>query len=274
MSRRSLLNITSRKKHDAMAPYTNITATNPAAATFNISGAVMSGNDAGSPIVIPWMSTFWDYSANSNTPAYVVDEASRTAKACYMVGLKENIQVQTSNGIPWEWRRICFCAKGGGSINGVMPPASNTFSIMSETASGWTRTMSAIPASSQIVQLGNLLFRGSGGVDWTDIIVAPIDTSRIDLKYDKTRTITSGNEQGVSRRYNLWHPMRKTLVYDDDEYGGAQTFSYSSVLDKRGMGDYWVIDIFQPRKGSGGGSGVPAPTLTFAPNATLYWHER
>ena len=46
-----------------------------------------------------------------------------------------------------------------------------------------------------------------------------MDTTRVNLKYDKVRRITSGNDAGVIKRFKMWHPMRKNLRYDEDEEG-------------------------------------------------------
>jgi hypothetical protein len=62
--------------------------------------------------------------------------------------------------------------------------------------------------------------------------------------------------------------MNKTLVYDDDEAGGQTSQDYFSVSSKAGMGDYYVMDIFQCPNGNG------SDNLTVSPEATLYWHER
>lgn len=63
--------------------------------------------------------------------------------------------------------------------------------------------------------------------------------------------------------------MNKNLTYDDDENGGDLQSNFLSTLGKRGMGDYWVIDIFGAAPGATAGS-----TLVFAPEASLYWHEK
>lgn len=115
----------------------------------------------------------------------------------------------------------------------------------------------------------NLLFKGAYNTDWNDIILAPVDTTRVDLKYDKTWTICSGNTSGAIKERKLWHPMNKNLVYNDDENGEGEDTSYFSVGDKRGMGDYYVLDVFQA------GTGASASDLlNVFSNSTLYWHEK
>ena len=100
-------------------------------------------------------------------------------------------------------------------------------------------------------------------------MMAKVDSERLTVKYDKTITLASGNEDGFIRKYPRYHRMGKNLVYSDDETGGTQTQSQFSVQAKAGMGDYWVVDIFRPRAGS-----TPSNQLIFSTESTLYWHEK
>ena len=83
------------------------------------------------------------------------------------------------------------------------------------------------------------LFEGAGNVDWADVNSAKVDTRRIDLHYDKTITINSGNSSGVFRTYRRWHPMNKNLVYDDDQDGGKWIHHISPLLTK----GVWVTTL-------------------------------
>lgn len=118
-------------------------------------------------------------------------------------------------------------------------------------------------------QVDAIIFKGAKGVDWNDIIVAPVDTRRITLKYDKTRILRSSNANGTVREAKMWHPMNSNLVYDDDESGDLEASSYSSVESKAGMGDYYVLDLISA--GTGGGT---SDALLIQGNSTLYWHEK
>lgn len=114
-----------------------------------------------------------------------------------------------------------------------------------------------------------ILFKGSQGVDWLDPILAPVDTSRVDLKYDKTQRLCSGNQSGMFKEVKLWHPMNKNLTYQDDESGEVMTTSVFSVDDKRGMGDYMVLDLFSSLLGTS-----TSDILSVTYQASLYWHEK
>jgi len=95
-----------------------------------------------------------------------------------------------------------------------------------------------------------------------------VDTTRVDLKFDRKRMIRSGNAQAVKRTLKHWHPMNKNLVYDDEEVGNSEGTFANSVRDKRGMGDYYVLDMFK--------SVGPTTTgiLSFSAESCLYWHEK
>ena len=97
-----------------------------------------------------------------------------------------------------------------------------------------------------------------------------MDTKRVSLLYDKTVHIRSGNEIGIERNYNRWHPVGKNIVYDDKEEGGETLGSSVSVDSKLGMGDLYILDIID-------GNGVAETTdgsIYFNPETTVYWHER
>jgi len=184
-----------------------------------------------------------------------------------MVGLKEAIEIQVSTGMPWQWRRICFTFKG---------PLGLTYdsgtAIATETSNGWVRVVNQIagdPGGGQQYILFEKLFKGQNTSDWNDVMTAKVDNTRVTLKYDSTVSLASGNEDGFIRKYNRWHSMRKTLVYDDDELGGASTARTLSTEGKAGMGDYYVLDMFRARQGS-----ATTDQLSFRPEATLYWHEK
>lgn len=269
VSRRRILNITSRKKRDVMLPYTNIIdPRNPANTTYTPAAAIFQGNVSGftnEPYVVPWVASARDMDlAGTSTEGQVGDEATRTATSCYIRGLKENIEIQVSDGVPWQWRRLLFTAKG----LQTQFTQSASEQLYAETSSGFRRLINEARGAN-LTALVAVMFRGQGGTDWNDYMTAPVDTRNISLLYDKTRTIASGNEQGMIREFKMWHPVNKTLVYADDQNGGDMSDFPFSTLAKPGCGDIYVVDIFKPRVGAASGS-----QLRFQPSATLYWHER
>lgn len=220
-----------------------------------------------------WIPTAMDLTDQSGGLGRIGEQAVRTASTCFMRGLSEHIRMQTSSDVPWFWRRICFTFKG---------PELNTFSPLDTPTSQQTRYLDT---SNGIQRLGfnelnnntpntinnhdAVIFRGAKGVDWNDIIIAPVDTSRVTLKYDKTVTLQSGNARGIVREFKQWHPMNHNITYADDESGDGETTAFTSVASKVGMGDFYVMDLIQT-----GANGTTTDLLQMVPNSTLYWHEK
>nr|QCX29424.1 capsid protein [Plant associated genomovirus 9]QCX29448.1 capsid protein [Plant associated genomovirus 9] len=269
MSKKRILNVTSEKKRDKMLSFSNSTAASQSGGTtYAQTPAILTGGSA-TPAVFLWCATGRGATTATGGPkGSKFDMSTRTATECYMVGLKECIEIQVDNGLPWQWRRICFTFKGGSNIGGYAPLGSTSYSPATLTSNGYVRVLNQLTAAQQNVFF-RLVMQGSQDVDWNDHLTAKLDTERISVKYDKTCTISSGNEEGVIRKYNKWHPMRHNLMYDDDETGGSVEVNGFSTQSRRGMGDYWIIDIIKPRVGS-----TSANQLLFNCESTLYWHEK
>lgn len=254
-----------------MLTYTNSTAASQSGGTTyssDVSAIVTGGQGVNGAATFLWCATARDNTvSNSGTKGTKYDVSTRTSSACYMVGLKESIEIQVSNGMPWQWRRICFTMKG------TLGLTQNTgFAQSFETSNGYVRVLNQVsgePGGGQQYTLFERLFKGQNTVDWNDVMTAKVDKSRVTLRYDKTCSLASGNDDGLIRKYSRWHDMHKTLVYNDDELGGATNAQSYSTLGRAGMGDYYVLDLFRARTGA-----TSADQITFRPEATLYWHER
>lgn len=202
--------------------------------------------------------------------ANVPTNNARTVLDPYMVGLRESIEIQVTSGVPWQWRRICFTSKRDMSAALGMTGNSKYFTGLSDASARRTiATLAGNRNTGEQYALFELLFQGQNGTDWVDPIVAKTDSTRASIKYDKTMTISSGNEKGVIRKYKRWHSMRKRLVYNGDEQGGDEISGDFSTRDAPGMGDFYVLDLFRARYGA-----TAEDILTFSPQATLYWHEK
>lgn len=226
--------------------------------------------NAASGGVFLWCATARDLTTGADLGT-VSAEPTRTATTCYMRGLSEHLRIQTSTGLPWFHRRICFTYKGIDPFQRQFPNEVAT-PLYIETSSGYSRLMFNSVINSTPTYLSNLqgiLFKGVEGVDWVDYLIAPVDTRRITVKFDKMWTYRSGNANGMVKASKLWHPMNKNLVYSDDEGAGNMTTSHYSVDSKAGMGDYYVIDFFR-----GGTGGSTSDLLRIDINASLYWHEK
>lgn len=204
------------------------------------------------------------------TLAYGPSTSSRTSQEVFMRGLKERIQITTTTGTAWFWRRVCFQRKA--QFNPADVVLGNYVNVDLPTGGGrlqYTMYRSVQPlAPAERAALTAFLFQGNYGDDWYSYTNASVDKLNVSVYFDRTVTINSGNDQGVTRMFNLWHTMNKNMYYNDREVGGdiveKQIFANPGHA---GMGDYYVMDFFT--------NSVPnGDNLTFLPEATLYWHER
>lgn len=264
MTSKRILNLTSRKKKDTMLCVSNTTPTTPSGSTnYQAAPAVLN---AGGTYMFPWICTWRDNGGQGT----IYDDAVRSATTCYMRGLKEKLNLVSNDGTQWLWRRICFTYKGGDFYG----KTASGYTLAVQTANGFQRLVNDINNAGSAGQplrteLLNVMFRGGNTIDWNNVFTAPLNTTRISVKYDKTTSLSSGNAAGKNMIFNRWHPMNKNLVYDDDEDGVETSPGAASTGGKPGMGDYYVIDFFQSGPAASSGS-----QLAFSPEATLYWHEK
>lgn len=279
MSKKRILNVTSRKKRNGMLTYTNQQTT---LVPFTKGPLLLRGGPATNGIpnnigYVMWRPTAMDLTESTGASNTVTNTAQRTSQICFMRGLSEHIRIETNSGNPWFHRRICFASKDGTFLLRSGSDASGTerdqvASGAIETSDGFQRlaaNMLVDTLSNTVLNQKGVLFKGAEGVDWDDVISAPIDTTRVDLRFDKTWIYRSGNERGIVRQHKMWHPMNKNIFYSEDETGDSNTTNDFSVADKRGMGNYHVLDLF-----SQGAQGATTDLLSFRCNSTLYWHEK
>ena len=207
----------------------------------------------------------------SNT---TVEEADRTSTTCFMRGYKEKIRIQTSSSLPWLWRRIVFTTKGDlfHKLSKDEYAPTQTYNGYSDTSIGMARlwfdlSKNASPLTISGIQ--SVLFKGTQNQDWNDLMVAPVDGSRVTILSDKVSKITTGNSNGHFSERNLYYSFNKNIVYDDDESGGGVTTQYWSTNAKPGMGDVYIIDITVPGMG-----GSASDVMNINAHSTLYWHEK
>lgn len=261
-TQKSILNLTSTKKQDTMLGYTNVTAADPAGGNTFLQGpAELLGNNT---YIFPWICSARPALLNGQK-GDTINAAMRTKTTCYMRGLKETISIVTNTGCPWLWRRIVFTMKG----DDLYLLAGNNFTWWRATpANGVVRNIqNAYSETTVLNTLLDRMFDGSEHVDWSDVFNAKTDRKRINVMYDKTIPINSGNTQGTIRNYNRWHGMNKNLEYEDEEYGNVEVTSPFSTKANRGMGDCYVVDIFI-------GAGTASDKLRFSVESKLYWHEK
>jgi len=300
MTNRKILEVASIKKRDVLLPTTNATlnAQIPSQALPAIlaSGATPPPRTPAYTYVIPWIPTFRAPLTTGNTNTTL---QNMTTGRPYYKGLSENITISVTGGIPWQWRRICFTYKGNRLFqrftsptpagdaqyeplqyfkntydqeHGIFRPIYDLASYYGQAGAPNTSTPEALG------QLYRFLFQGNPAqfqdsvttTDWINVMTAKTDNTEVNIKYDKTVSLASGNEEGIQRNYRRYHPMEKTLYYDSFESGNDTAYFPTSTGSKMGMGDYYVVDFFQARYGSDAESG----NLIFDPRATIYWHEK
>ncbi|QIJ55582.1 capsid protein [Marmot associated genomovirus 2] len=267
MTKKRILNTTSRKKRNTMLNYSNTNDTGGAVVGFRQSPAY-TNNSAGMFVFIPTAQPL----VNDST---VADIPSRTATTCYMRGFSERLRIQTSSGCPWFHRRICFTLKGNNVFNTISPLDTTPvrdFAPYIETSNGMQRAWQNVylnNMSNSFTAMYALLFKGALNVDWADPVVAPVDTSRVSLKFDKTWTLHSGNASGIVKERKLWHPMNKNLRYGEDENGKDETSSLLSTSSRQGMGDYYIVDLLFPGQGASA-----TDVISISSVSSLYWHEK
>nr|WIW72170.1 MAG: capsid protein [Genomoviridae sp.] len=247
MTKKKILNVTSEKKRNGMVSMSNTSDTGSSRA-LAVAPLFVNGNNGNAVCV--FNATAQDMNINdSGNIGSKANTSTRTATSCYIRGLSEHLRIETNSAVPWMWRRIVFRTKDAFF--------SSTAKTATEVAAPqfWTDT--------------------SAGMErvWFNLLVnaisAPTDNLRITVMYDKTRIIRSGNNSGVLLTPKMWHGYNGTLVYDDDEDGGAITSAYTSTDSNAGKGDMIIVDYFVSSSAS-----VATDQLKLQSSSTLYWHER
>lgn len=246
-----------------MVTYTNTTAATPALSpNYIVGNAILTG---GRNYMFCWAATARAATTSTGAAGDPNDTAMRTANICYMRGLKERVHIETSSGRAWQWRRICFTLKG--NALSALAETGARFEVLS--SQGTVRVVNNFAGTLGGTAIVDLLFQGQQNVDWASLMSAKTDNTRVEIKYDRCRMLQSGNDNGIIRQVNHWHPMNSTLIYDSEEIGDQEDSARYSVENRQGMGDYYVFDFF-----TAGIGGTSSDQLAFAPEATLYWHER
>lgn len=268
ISRKRILNVSTRKKQDTMLSfYGDARESNPTAQ----GPIVIPASDGGS--CIAWMPSV---RLPAENPALaqptVFDSSTRTSTEIYMRGLKERIEIQTDSSEPWRWRRIVFSFFGKDILQYAGIASSEMGRLDLLTSNGYARFNAKLSPSADVVvnsvhsQLNNKVFKGRLNIDYDNVMNAKTDSNEVKIWYDRTRMITSGNDSGVLKQYHLWHSFNSKFIYDDFEFGGETAGRGFSASNRNSMGDVYVVDYFEPLSATG--------NLRFWPNASLYWHER
>lgn len=250
-----------------MLTYTNTALGADSGSTDYHAGAAELSNNV--LYMFAWMPTARGL-LNGTVTNSIVADAERTATTCFMRGLKESVSLNTFTNEPVKWRRICFTIKDQ-QLYGTQNDTNRLHTRVDVNSTGFARLTNNVRGSTVGNNIESLLFKGVVGVDWQDQFTAKVDNQRVSLKYDKTRVINPGSDGGKVNTFNVWHPMNKNLLYDDDEVGETKVSSLYSTQGKAGMGDYFVIDYIHAYQADAADTDL---AVRFSPEATLYWHEK
>jgi len=213
--------------------------------------------------------------------------AVRTSKEVWWKGFKDTFVIQSATSDPWHWRRIVFAVNNGPNSTGIpagnyLPyiapdipdvPASTITPDPTNTANlaGVARTARKMyPLTvDQIQGFTGGLFKGTRGFDFDtgygQLLTAAVDKENIRILSDKTRSITSGNDSGVMRKFKMYTPLNQKMVYADQE-SGTMLSNSSYAAPNSPLGDVYVFDLFVQLQGAPG-------SLTVSGQGTAYWHE-
>jgi len=205
-----------------------------------------------------------------NNAAY---QAYRTSTRPFMKGYSETVTLVPNDNSVWWHRRVVFTLK---APLGVTPTIQANLGAQATAGAVSTRILRDLSGQTTgqyaetNVQLQSILFDGTVNVDWVNIQTAKLDQTRVTILSDRRTTLSSGNNLARPRRIKFWHPINKTLVYDDDENGLSMTPSPVSVQSKPGCGNVYVVDFLTCTAPANGAES----TIGINMASTLYWHEK
>ncbi|UDN67443.1 capsid protein [robinz virus RP_326] len=255
MTKRAVLNVTTKKKRDDMIP-TRFYTTGQGAPV--IGGVVIPSTGISSIVFVPTARSIRPADANG-----IASYAQRSSHDTFSVGYKERVSLEMLPGAVFQWRRIVF------SMSFATVPG--LFGYLETEPIGMSRVVDIL-LPTDAAKISGVLFRGNGGIDWNFPITAPVDTTRVKLFSDKLRILSPGADIGAVRNFKEYYSTRQRFTYNDDETGkniSNNESSYYAVQNRQSMQDLVVFDIFAPSAGSSETAG-----MVFSPEGSYYWHEK
>ena len=195
------------------------------------------GDPLQSPTTIP-------YNQIEHAPAH------RNSQEIFFVGVKERLDPYAV--FPFVWRRVVFWThqrfEQFRTIEGL---GGTRFRL------GVTYGVSDLSA----FDIQELMFKGSAGVDWdtTRPIDARLDTQRIRVVSDRKVNFNPNSEQGRYSLFKRWHPIRRKIIYDQQENGDDMTPNYWSTVSPTSSGNLYIVDFFGFPPGLGQGAAARCP---------------
>lgn len=257
MTSRRVRNIAARKKQDT------------------IFGAITQTPDAPGGAGLLDGTNYFLYNATYRLYQDHDNDHVRTTNAPYFVGVKDNVTLTST--FPYSHRRVTFWTHEQFAAG---QPYVFESDIEGEP-SYMRRPLERLDPETNSA-LFEYLFKGTLGVDYSEDTrhITPLDSRRLRIVSDVTTSVNPGvappaegaTYGGKIINKKLWHPIRETLLYDEDEDGASVSPNRPGFVSRSPNcpGNYYIMDIFSV------GLAVPDPSLpigSFSPQTTVYWHE-
>lgn len=256
---RRIANVASVKKMDNMANWVPVSSINPGGAG---NFAVQGINPTADPVGFLFCPTARVFEGTQN------DLSDRNAQTIFARGYREWTDIRMSGAQPFRWRRIVFSAKGLPDKFLAADPTFISAYYSTTTTSGYVRQSNVLPSGAFGI-VNSILFKGVASVDWSTPMSAKVDTQKLTVHSDKSMVLNPGNQSGLLRNVKNWYPLNRNLTYGDDEAGtGLLTSPFASPLDRHGMGDLFIYDLFESV------SNTADTTLGVRHQGTFFWHEK
>lgn len=272
--RKRILNVTSRKKRDHMLQILKPSLLSPVTGSPGAIDFSPSANGGSTVTAYGWVATARDQTYQPpGDVGSIIDDATRTATKCYIKGISERMEFTTSGPTPFQHRRIVFTFVGQELVRDNGSAAVGSMWAEANPPGYFRATTRLLPHDAPNAfgwdQLTAVLFKGVRDADWVNVMIAPVDNSRVRLLSDRIKTYNIPNESGVIKEEKYWHPVNKTLIYNDDEDGGGTLRTQLSANNRQSVGDVYIIDLFSVSPAVG-----TEDHFLFDIQSTLYWHER
>lgn len=249
-SAKRILNVSSTKKHDTIAGSSETKAD-------------LSFYDFGGSFVpFPQVQGITGATVSVWCPTYRFLGSSpqkydhRSASTVYYRGVREQVQFYLRNASPVVWRRCVV----GSNLN-----VANTASYSLNDTNLYGRTQ--LYSESTYIAFFEVLTQGTRNSDYTSNITAKLDEKKCKIYYDKTRVLRPKTTTGDIQTYKMWHPINKTIQYDEEEKG-SDISSSPWASNEPPNHNVYIIDLFQSI------NTTTTNQVSWNVETTSYWHER
>lgn len=271
VSRRRILQVSSRKKFDTQLGSQSSSPTLPTSLQLRIGATYVLSCPTFLPAPVEG----------------IVNEEGRYRRArqeVFFRGVSERIFWTAA--VHMTWRRVVFYSHErfdiARPITVTNPNTNNPF--LRRNLLEFLPTPGAADAA-----IGELLWQGTSGIDYSEDtrMYARLDPQRVQVvsdrsvdlnpnydMWDETQPVPGTLGKHYSRK--LWHPCNRNLTYAQDEDGGDKMVPVSingwTTNSPKSGGNMYILDIFHTGQG-----GTPPDDLKcgdFSLESTVYWHER